>query len=88
MMIIIVCVLVILILLFVFSPTLEGVMMQSYNNIKRRYPGMSEDFYLKEALRMRFRRWPDFQLELFVSDCSNINELISKIRIQEAARMI
>ena len=50
------------------------VMMTSYNNWKIREPGMSEQWYLKRALGMRFRKWSDMQLEAFVMDCNTIAE--------------
>ena len=41
-----------------------------------------------KALRMRFRSWPDYQLESFISDCSNIEDLIGKIKQQESSGII
>ena len=67
---------------------LKNAMMRSYNGIKNSSPGMSKSFYMKEALRMRFRSWPDYQLELFISDCSDIDDLIEKIKQQESSGII
>ena len=67
---------------------LRNAMMGSYNRIKNSNPGMSESFYMKEALRMRFRSWPDYQLESFILDCSNIEDLIEKIKQQESSGII
>ena len=64
------------------------VMMTSYNNWKIREPGMSEQWYLKMSLGMRFRNWSDIQLEAFVMDCSSLEDLIEKIIFQEQNRMI
>ena len=68
--------------------TLRGAMMGSYNGIKNSNPGMPESFYLIGALGMRFRSWTDSQLESFIFDCDNIDELIQKIKIQEAQGII
>ena len=64
------------------------VMMTSYNNLKIREPGMSEQWYLKMSLGMRFRNWSDIQLETFVMDCIDIDDLIEKIISQEKDRII
>ena len=64
------------------------VMMTSYNNWKIREPGMSEQWYLKMSLGMRFRNWSDIQLETFVMDCIDIDDLIEKIISQENDRII
>ena len=64
------------------------VMMTSYNNWKIREPGMSEQWYLKMSLGMRFRNWSDIQLETFVMDCIDIDDLIEKIISQEKDRLI
>ena len=64
------------------------VMMTSYNNLKIREPGMSEQWYLKMSLGMRFRNWSDIQLEAFVMDCIDIDDLIEKIISQENDRII
>ena len=64
------------------------VMMSSYYLVKNDQPNMSESWYLKMALGRRFRNWPDFQLETFVMDCNNIDDLIEKIIEQERARLI
>ena len=64
------------------------VMMTSYNNLKIREPGMSEQWYLKMSLGMRFRNWSDIQLETFVMDCIYIDDLIEKIISQERDRII
>ena len=64
------------------------VMMTSYNNWKIRDPGMSEQWYLKMSLGMRFRNWSDIQLETFVMDCIDIDDLIEKIISQENDRII
>jgi len=64
------------------------VMMTSYNGFKNREPGMPENWYLKMALGMRFRNWSETQLEGFVMDCIDINDLIEKIISQERDRII
>ena len=64
------------------------VMLMFYNGFKNKDPGMPESWYLKMALSMRFRKWSDIQLEVFVSDCNNIDELIEKIITQEKYRLI
>tara|TARA_Y100000034_G_scaffold89746_1_gene108028 strand:- start:515 stop:772 length:258 start_codon:yes stop_codon:yes gene_type:complete len=64
------------------------VMMSSYNKWKNREPGMSEQWYLKRALCMRFRNWSEMQLEEFVMDCIDIDDLIEKIIFQEKHRII
>ena len=64
------------------------VMMTSYNNWKIREPGMSEQWYLKMSLGMRFQNWSDIQLEAFVMDCIDIDDLIEKIISQENDRII
>lgn len=64
------------------------VMLRSYNGFKNREPGMPESRYLIMTLRMRYRKWSDIQLEVFVSDCNNIDELIEKIISQEKYRLI
>lgn len=78
------------IFMFIFGGDkgLRNAMMGSYNGIKNSNPGMSESFYMKEALRRRFRSWPDYQLESFISDCSNIEDLIEKIKQQESSGII
>ena len=68
--------------------TTKGAMMGSYNGIKNHHPGMPESFYMKEALRMRFRSWPDMKLESFISDCADIDDLIEKIERLEGQGII
>ena len=64
------------------------VMLDSYHGCKNNIPDMKEQWYLKNALGMRFRNWPDYQLESFVIDCNNIDDLIEKIIRQEKAQLI
>ena len=64
------------------------VMMNTYNRVKRENPGFSESDYLKTSLSRRFRNWSDFQLEDFIMDCNNIDDLIEKIIFQEKNRFI
>tara|TARA_B100000401_G_C52192182_1_gene432917 strand:- start:154 stop:384 length:231 start_codon:yes stop_codon:yes gene_type:complete len=71
-------------ILFGGKKGLNNAMLNSYNRSKNRFPGMSENFYMKEALRARFRKWPEYQLEYFILDCNNINELINKIYYNES----
>jgi hypothetical protein len=63
-------------------------MMNSYNKIKNSNPGFSESDYLKTALSRRFRNWSDIELEAFIMDCENIDDLIEKIIFQEKQRII
>tara|TARA_B100000315_G_C14165980_1_gene402282 strand:+ start:211 stop:468 length:258 start_codon:yes stop_codon:yes gene_type:complete len=63
-------------------------MMGSYKRVKNAEPGMDEQWYLKMALGRRFRRWPDMELESFVSDCEDIDALIAKIIVCEQSRII
>jgi hypothetical protein len=92
MTLLIVIAIVIIIVLFIFfmsgDDALRKAMMGSYNGIKNMNPGMSDEFYLKESLRMRFRNWPDYKLELFIEDCNDIDELINKIYNQESTGVI
>ena len=67
---------------------LRNAMMGSYDGSKNSTPGMPESFYMKEALRMRFRSWSEGQLEFFISDCNNIDDLIEKIKQQESSGLI
>ena len=67
---------------------LEKVMMGSYIGVKNMTPGMPEEFYLKEALKRRFRNWPDYQLQQFIEDCNDIDDLIEKIYDQESKGLI
>ena len=64
------------------------VMINSYNKVKNSNPGHSESDYLKTALSRRFRNWTDIELEAFIMDCENIDELIEKIIYQEKHRII
>ena len=49
---------------------------------------MPESWYLKRALGIRYRRWSEIQLESFVMDCKDIEDLIEKIIFQEKHRII
>ena len=60
--------------------TTKGAMMGSYNGIKKHYPGMPESFYMKEALRMRYRSWSDYELSEFIEGCHNMDDLIERIK--------
>ena len=64
------------------------VMMTSYYGFKNREPGMPESWYMKMAVGIRYRSWSDMQLEVFVSDCNSIDELIEKIISQEKYGLI
>jgi hypothetical protein len=64
------------------------VMINSYNGFKNKEPGMPENWYLKMALGIRYRRWSEIQLESFVIDCKDIDDLIEKIIFQEKHRII
>ena len=92
MLLLIVIAIVVIIILFIFFMSGDGVlrkaMMGSYNGIKNMNPGMPDEFYLKESLRMRFRDWPDYKLELFIEDCDDIDQLIKKIYSQESTGVI
>tara|TARA_B100000315_G_C14489245_1_gene546750 strand:- start:851 stop:1108 length:258 start_codon:yes stop_codon:yes gene_type:complete len=63
-------------------------MINSYEKAKKYYPGYSEEDWMKTALSRRFRNWNDIELESFLLDCKNINELIDKIILQEKLRVI
>jgi len=65
--------------------TTKGAMMGSYNGIKNLHPGMPESFYMKEALKMRYRSWSEYQLSEFVEGCDNIDDLIEKIKLFEGS---
>ena len=90
MIILIAIVIILFLFIFFFSGQgpLKKAMMGSYNVIKKTNPGMSEEFYLKESLRRRFRNWPDYKLELFIEDCDDIGQLIDKIYDQESSGII
>jgi len=86
--IVILVIIVLFIFLFSGKNGLQNAMMGSYNRIRKDYPYESEFFYMKESLRMRFRSWPTYKLESFVSDCENIQQLIEKIRFYESKGVI
>lgn len=65
--------------------TTKGAMMGSYRGVKNRNPGMSELFYMKEALRFRYISWSEHRLLEFVSDCRDIDDLIEKIKSFEGS---
>ena len=90
-MIIIISIIAIIILVLVFNSgegATKKAMRGSYNRIKNSTPGMIEEFYLKEALRVRFRSWPDYKLEEFISDCYDIDSLAHKIYTLEQKGII
>ena len=64
------------------------VMLNSYELAKKHNPGFSDIDYMKTAVHLRFRNWNDYQIESYVNDCNDIDELIEKIIIDEKLRII
>ncbi|MDP7195575.1 MAG: hypothetical protein QF864_05220 [SAR202 cluster bacterium] len=63
-------------------------MIRYYNILKIDNLGMSENWYIKQSLSLRFKSWPNSEIESFTTDCSTIHQLSEKIIIYESSGLV
>tara|TARA_B100000315_G_C14121922_1_gene382964 strand:+ start:22 stop:282 length:261 start_codon:yes stop_codon:yes gene_type:complete len=63
-------------------------MMRYYTVLNFENPGMSEDWYIKKSLSLRFKRWSESDIIAFTTDCLTMDQLSEKIILYESSGLV